>query len=68
MTVTEFLQAVLADSGIYCAVGIKQGKLRTRFADDIATLMLEVDGLHAAQADTYFAMFSFDPAMQPQRR
>lgn len=68
MTVTDFLQAVLADSGMYCAVGIKQGQLRTRFANDIQTLLLEVDGLHAAQADTYFAMFSFDPAMNPQRR
>lgn len=68
MTVTEFLQAVLADSGLYCTVGIKQGKLRTRFVNDLQTLVFEIDTLHAAQADTYFAMFSFDPAMNPQRR
>ena len=68
MTLTEFLSAVLADTGTYCAVGIKQGKIRTRFADSLPSLVQEVDGFHQAQADTYFAVFSFDSNMQPQRR
>lgn len=68
MTLTEFLSTVLAETGTYCAVGIKQGKIRTRFADSLPSLVQEVDGIHQAQADTYFAMFSFDPSMQPQRR
>lgn len=68
MTMTEFLSAVLANTGTYCAVGIKQGKIRTRFTSDIPSLIMEVDGFHAAQADTYFAMFTFDPAVDPQRR
>lgn len=68
MTLTEFLSTVLAETGTYCAVGIKQGKIRTRFADSLPMLVQEVDGLHQAQADAYFAVFSFDPNMQPQRR
>lgn len=68
MTLTEFLSAVLAEAGTYCAVGIKQGKIRTRFADSLPLLVQEVDGFHQAQADTYFAVFSFDPTMQTQRR
>lgn len=68
MTLTEFLSAVLAETGTYCAVGIKQGKIRTRFADSLPLLVQEVDGFHQAQADTYFAVFSFDPNMQTPRR
>ena len=65
---TEFLSAVLADSGTYCAVGIKLGKIRTRFTDDIPSLIQEIGDIHAAQADTYFSMFTFDPAIDSPRR
>ena len=68
MTLTEFLSAVLADAGNYCTVGIKQGKLRTRFASDIPSLITEIQGIYGADADTYFAMFSFDPEIDPPRR
>lgn len=59
---TEFFQAVLADTGVYCAVGIISGKVRTRFAPDIATLEKEIDTLCAAGADTYFACATFTEA------
>lgn len=65
---TEFLSAVLADSGTYCAVGIKLGKIRTRFTDNIPSLIQEIGDIHAAQADTYFSMFTFDPEIDPPRR
>ena len=65
---TEFFSAVLADTGTYCAVGIKEGKVRTRFTSNIEVLMTEVAGLYAAKADTYYAMFTFDPAVDPQKR
>ena len=68
MTKTEFLTAVLADTGTYCAVGIMQGKIRTRFTNDIPTLVTEIETIHGAGADAYFAMSSFDQAINPPRR
>ena len=68
MTKTEFLTAVLANTGTYCAVGIMQGKIRTRFTNDIPTLVTEIETIHSAGADAYFAMSSFDPAINPPRR
>lgn len=68
MTMTEFLRAVLTDTGLHCAVGIIQGKVRTRFASDLATLETEINDLFAAGADTYFAPFNFDPEVTPMRR
>ena len=68
MTLTEFLNAVLPDTGKYCAVGIKQEKLRTRFASDIPSLITEIQDIYSADADTYYAMFSFDPEVVPPRR
>ena len=68
MTLTEFLSAVLPDAGKYCAVGIKQEKLRTRFATDIPSLITEIQDIYSADADTYYAMFSFDPEITPPRR
>ena len=68
MTLTEFLNAVLPDAGNYCAVGIKQEKLRTRFASDIPSLITEIQAIYEANADTYYAMFSFDPEITPPRR
>ena len=67
MTLTEFLNAVLPDTGKYCAVGIKQEKLRTRFATDIPSLITEIQDIYSADADTYYAMFSFDPEITPPR-
>lgn len=67
MTKNDFLTAVLADSGLYCAVGIRNGKIRTRFANDIPTLEAEIDALHLAGADAYFAMASFEAANPPRR-
>jgi len=68
MTLTDFLSAVLADSGLYCAVGIRQGKVRSRFASDIQTLETEIGDLFSAGADTYYAMSSFDPTINPPKR
>lgn len=65
---TEFFSAVLADTGTYCAVGIKAGKVRTRFTSEIDALITEANGLHEAGADTYYAMFSFNPEVDPQQR
>ncbi len=67
MTKNDFLTSVLADSGLYCAVGIKEGKVRTRFANDIPTLEVEIDALHAAGADAYFSMASYEDTNPPRR-
>lgn len=67
MTKNEFLTAVLADSGLYCAVGILQGKVRARFADDIPSLEAHIDSMHAAGADAYYAMASFEQSDNPRR-
>ncbi len=67
MTKNEFLTAVLADSGLYCAVGIRNGKIRTRFSNDIPTLEAEIDALHLAGADAYFAMASYEAGDPPRR-
>lgn len=68
MTITEFFNAVLAGTGKYCAVGIKDGKIRTRFTTDIPSLVTEAQSIHEANADTYFAMFTFNPEVDPPRR
>lgn len=68
MKTTEFLSAVLTDTGLYCAVGIKQNKVRTRFANSLATLEEEINGLYAAEADVYITPFTFNPEVVPHRR
>ena len=68
MTITEFFNAVLPAAGNYCAVGIKQGRVRTRFASDITSLIAETQVLQSGNVDTYFAMFTFNPEVTRPRR
>jgi hypothetical protein len=67
MTKTEFLTAVLADTGVYCSVGIINGKIRSRFFDDIPSLVAESDFNVSAGADSYYAMSSFEASHTMRR-
>ena len=54
-----FLESVLPTQDLYCVVGIRAGKVRTSFHDNLEDVDAVATGLDAGGVDAYFALASF---------
>lgn len=59
MNTSEFLESALPADGFYCAVGIKDGKVKPKFLTGIANLIEVAKELSDSGADAYFACATF---------
>jgi hypothetical protein len=55
----DFLRAVLPSRGVYCAVGIRNGKARQEFFESRADIERHALALDSKAVDAYFALASF---------
>ncbi|NDG61969.1 MAG: DUF927 domain-containing protein [Planctomycetes bacterium] len=56
----QFYEKVLPTQGVYCAAGIKDGKVRHRFAETLDQLMSATEELTKANCNVYVAPNSFE--------
>lgn len=61
---TAFLSSILPDTGNYCLVAIKKGKVRQSFTASLEDLQANADAASSHGFDAYYALATFgDPAL-----
>jgi hypothetical protein len=61
--VNYFLESVLPTQDLYCVVGIRAGRVRASFHDNLDDVDAVANGLDASGVDAYFALASFKDAV-----
>lgn len=59
---------MLPDTGLYCAVGIKQGQVKHKFSNSIEAVESESQDFNKAGFDSYFACASFSSEERKQEQ
>lgn len=56
---TDFLETILPTSGLYCVVGISDGRVRQTFFDNLSEAHAQIQTLNNTGIDAYFALATF---------